>query len=280
MVRLFAFALCSLALVSCSDNPKPKHDYDLASRPDGARTVRNSAQQTRNVTQRRPWESWQRGADLQGVEFKNEVMKRADELVAAGDHRGAIELYGRVNGERLSAGEGEALVLRLAACELSLGNSDRALNIISDLFDSRGLGPEQVDKSFGLVLAFAYARKGDTEQALAWFSRVKKQASPGSAVNYLAKNGVSTYLQTVPENELAVLAGIWDADGFIRGLIGEERRLRAQRGWKPDALEAAYWRERSPSQVQVAHEEDGEAHAAPASVAILLPLSGKFAGLG
>lgn len=229
------------------------------------------------VIQRRPWEIWSVGRDLNGARLTAPSLLAADERYAAGDPTGALNDYLRIPPSSLTMDERPALAMRIASTQLLLDQSTRALASLSGHFRAAGHTAENVDAPFALVFGYAYGRAGDLEQSLAWFSRANRNGLGGvTAVG--AAQGATYFLQAVPAERFDAVAATWTSDEFVSRLIGEERYRRGSGGeiftvTRRDPL----WLAGAPPSV-VGEPLTSQVETVP--IGVLLPLSGRFGNLG
>jgi ABC-type branched-subunit amino acid transport system substrate-binding protein len=168
---------------------------------------------------------------MNGERLSNKDLLLGDELVQAGKRRAALDAYLRAKAQPLLPREGEAATVRVASQYLALDQSDKALSTVSTYFKSRGLNENQVELPFSLILAFAYGRKGDLDQSLAWFSRAKRQSLGRGFGAEVAAKGSQLLLRTVPGSNFESMAVKWRTDQFVNEQIGRERLRRASAGY-------------------------------------------------
>jgi branched-chain amino acid transport system substrate-binding protein len=178
-----------------------------------------------------PWEVWSPFQDLNGERLSNKDLLLGDELVQAGRRRSALDAYLRAKAQSLLPREGEAAALRVASQYLALDQADKALSTVSTYFRNRGLNETQVELSFSLILAFAYGRKGDVDQSLAWFSRAQRQSLGRGFGAEVAAKGSQLLLRTIQSSNFETMAVKWRADQFVNEQIGRERLRRASAGY-------------------------------------------------
>lgn len=226
--------------------------------------------------ERLPWESWPLEQDLTGHDLLDAEILRGDELMKAGRRVEALDVYSHIDSKRLTLATQEALALRIASSQLALDQAARALGTVSRHFRSRGLKEADVDQRFALVLGFAYGRKGDIDQSLAWFSRVNRGAGGYGVLHSAARTGAGLLLRTQSEAKLSRFAQAWGDDGFVNNLIGEERLRRVRFGQSLAPIGRAFW-DVNPDAGGLQQPGPGVSEA---RVTVLLPLSGTFAQLG
>jgi branched-chain amino acid transport system substrate-binding protein len=206
-----------------------------------------------------------------------------DEYLRKGKRRSALEAYLKANKAGLSDTEAQAAALRAASQYLALDESGRALSTISSYFKNRGLGEENVDTSFSLLLAYAYGRHGDSEQALAWFSKANRQAQQGERSGLLAsETGAALFLRTIPAEKFENVALDWSSDPFIHEAMGKERMRRASHGaYEKSDLRYPFWENYSEKLKDSASLVASSSSSGPAPVVgVLLSLSDRFGSLG
>ncbi|NDC37597.1 MAG: amino acid ABC transporter substrate-binding protein [Proteobacteria bacterium] len=118
-----------------------------------------------------------------------------------------------------------------------------------------------------MLFGYAYGRRNEFEQALAWLGRAHASSSPQSRFDLAAQEEVAALLRGVPPGQFDELAAIWSGDQFISGKIGMERMRRSRGGELQIADSSALVKSPllSPGEVRLG---------------VLLPLQGRFAALG
>lgn len=266
-----------VSLIGCSVTEKPTPGRRV--KPRQERDVSEAA-----VAEAMPWEIWQPFYDLRGEKLSNASLLLGDEYLRKGKRRSALDAYLKALGTKLSDNEGEAAALRASSQYLALDESARALSTVSKYFKNRGLAEADVSTPFSLLLAYAYGRHGDREQALAWFSKANRQAQRGEATGIGAsRSGASKLLTIIPDAEFETVALDWNSDPFIRELVGLERARRNSPGYRGDAIDlrTPFW-DLSTIGVAVAQAPSAEAprEGQPVTVGLMLSLSDKFGSLG
>lgn len=221
---------------------------------------------------RAPWEQFPLHFTLQGERLLHPLLEESDAMLEAGARSEALNRLLRLDGRALNAGEREALALRVASLRLSLNDPTGALSSLSRYFVSQGIKEDAVDGRFALLFAYAYWLYQDGEQALAWFSRAYRFATPESGVRESAHSGIRRYLRSVLPTQLHALVETWAADTFVREAIGEEERRRAD-GGQIDL--SAPWTAPIAGAPLVAASQSGQL-----TLGALLPLTGKFGRIG
>jgi branched-chain amino acid transport system substrate-binding protein len=229
-----------------------------------------------------PWEVWAPFQDLNGQRLSNKDILLGDELVEAGKRRAALDAYLRAKSESLLPREAESVVLRVASQYLALDQADRSLSAVSGYFKSRGLNEAQVELPFSLILAFAYGRKGDIDQSLAWFSRAQRQSLGKGFGAEIATKGSQLLLRTVQPLTFETMAVKWRADQFINEQIGRERLRRASAGYDEsrEASLVPFWSAYGDATMAAGSLPVGPRPGAEPVVGVILSLSDKFGSLG
>jgi branched-chain amino acid transport system substrate-binding protein len=236
-----------------------------------------------------PWERWSLEQDQQGAPLTNYIVLQGDQFFRQGNRRDACAAYYRARKERLNAFEAEALLFRFASCELAYDRPEVALSSVGDYFKAQKIGATEVDARFALLLAYAYGRKGDTEQSLAWFSHVQSASNSHGTLAIAAENGVSMLASTLSDRDLSDMEEFWRTNPFVRRVAMHELRRRHASGLKItqasgrpfDRLEFLHAAD-LPSDVINKSVGDKRLPQVPqqAKIGVLLPLSGQYAPLG
>ncbi|MBN8549490.1 MAG: penicillin-binding protein activator [Deltaproteobacteria bacterium] len=219
-----------------------------------------------------PWEIWPLGTDLAGQPFKSPLISEGDKELRAGRREQALEKYLQAQSGPLSGAEAEALVMRIASTELALDQPNKSLTTLSNYFRTSGKVVDDVDARFSLIFAYAYQRRGDLGQSMAWFARVAKVGLNQPGMRDAAERGVGTLVRSLPDDRLNEVSEQWSTETFIRVLVGEERSRRVAGGSIEDT-QAGIWASNLPAGIT-----DISGNATP--IGVLLPLSGPFANLG
>jgi branched-chain amino acid transport system substrate-binding protein len=227
-----AVAVFSLLVVAgaCSTLEKPK-------KPKRFPNYGYQEQPKEQLAERMPWEMWQPFQDLRGGQLVNRSLVLGDELQERGKRQSALDAFQKATTEDLNDAEAEAAAIRIASQYLALDQSKKALSSVGAYFKKIGKDEANVDVPFGLILAYAYGRHGDTEQSLAWFSRVSVEGRQGGPAVRSASTGAAMLLRTVSQEDFDKIAVNWRADTFISEQIGKERLRRAS---QPEGLGDAY----------------------------------------
>jgi branched-chain amino acid transport system substrate-binding protein len=267
---LSILAICLLSACSSTDDEKYSGPGKIRLPYSSDDWVDNIDRENSNIKNTvYPWEVWSLNKDLTGAPLANIQILKADEIFRHGKRSEALNEYHSVDKRRLLPQEEEALVLRVASTQLALGYIKDSLSTISDFFTLRNQSAEEVNAYFSLVLAYAYAETNDFDQSFAWFSRVHKLSTNNRTLDLIAVSGLSTYLRKVPKARFEKYAEIWKSDQFVSTQISKERELRSR--IEPVEVNESY-DDSTSTQTHVA------ANSIP--IALLLPLSGKFAALG
>ena len=277
--RCAQFLLASslvLGTIGCSLTPEKPRARRVSDR--SARETSLSAS-----TEPMPWEIWQPFYDQSGHRLTNASILLGDEYLRKGKRRSALEAYLKANKASLSDAEAQAAALRAASQYLALDESGRALSTVSSYFKNRSMGEENVDTAFSLLLAYAYGRHGDSEQALAWFSKANRQAQQGERSGLLAsETGAALFLRTIPSERFESVALDWSSDPFIHEAMGKERMRRASLGSNEKSdLRYPFWENYSDTLRGSAVLSTSNSSSGPAPVVgVLLSLSDRFGSLG
>lgn len=268
-VAALLLAAIASSLPACGvTDPDPYGEERLASIP--GRAERVTGERTGRARPN-PWELWPYHRDLDGRPITDRSIHEGDERHKEGRTAEALATYMRVPQKTLPPEERKALAYRVASTLLSAGRPQEALASLSRYFAASSVLVQDVDPRFSLLLGWGYAQSNDPEQALAWFSRAHVLSRKGSDIDMAARYGVELLLGSLPASRFETLVTVWRRDDFISRIAAEERRRRGQPGY------------RAPEPLAVAPAPDvpipGERQAEPA-VAVLLPLSGNFGGLG
>ncbi len=274
--RLVALGCLVVSAVACSSLDKPKKPKPVQSR---GYQERPSAE----MAERMPWEIWQPYYDLQGAQLTNRSLILGDELQERGKRQAALDAYLKALTESLDPAQDEAAAIRIASQHLALDNSQKALSSVGSYFKRQGLGEQDVDVPFALVLAFAYGRHGDVDQSLAWFSKVAAQGRPGGPAATVAGTGTGLLLRTLAPEDFERIASSWHGDTFVADRVGKERLRRTSMGWNAADYPSTtpFWAgfvgmSLSDQSAGVARQGTGGA----SSVGLVLSLSDRFGALG
>jgi branched-chain amino acid transport system substrate-binding protein len=272
--RCALLVVLTCSLTSCVDTAsKPQRRFPDSSYQEPESSTRATVM---------PWEVWAPFQDLNGQRLSNKDILLGDELVEAGKRRAALDAYLRAKSESLLPREAESVVLRVASQYLALDQADRSLSAVSGYFKSRGLNEAQVELPFSLILAFAYGRKGDIDQSLAWFSRAQRQSLGKGFGAEIATKGSQLLLRTVQPLTFETMAVKWRADQFINEQIGRERLRRASAGYDEsrEASLVPFWSAYGDATMAAGSLPVGPRPGAEPVVGVILSLSDKFGSLG
>lgn len=264
-------AAIGISIAGCADKPKRR-------RPLGMPISQGVERQLRAQL---PWEAWSYGRDFEGRPISDPTVLRGDDYFTDAVYDKALTAYEEAR-QNLTSFELEANEVRTASCQLALDRPTEALETVSRFFATQNLREDAVSEPFALILAYGYGRKGDIDQAVAWFARVNRMARSEVSVDR-AKRGLKLLLETVADQELVSLAPTWNTDIFISSLIGQERARRAKDGVFARSSIGPFWQVGSWGR---SREYDSGSEQLPISnsdlkrVVVLLPLSGRFASLG
>lgn len=246
---------------------------------EGIKTPDLASEPTR-IEDRAPFEIWQFKTDLSGGEIANPAMIRGDEYLQTSRYDRALEQYLEARNTALSVKEREANELRIAICQLALGDDKRALTDITDYNRSLSLPVTDVGPQFSLLYGYAYGGTGSVDQSLAWFSRVNRLTNSDQTVIKAAKIGVRRLLGILPDADFFQTRDEWFTDPFINQLIGREEERRQKPGYLPPetASFSLFWRD---SNAPVFAGSIAPRPLGPATrIGVLLPLTSQFGPLG
>ncbi len=274
--QIVALVCLAVSAVACSTLEKPKKPKPIQSRGYQERP-------TAEMAERMPWEIWQPYYDLKGGRLTNQSLILGDELQERGKRQAALEAYLKAGADSLDAAQAEAAAIRIASQHLALDDSKKALSSVGSYFKRQGLGEQDVEVPFALLLAFAYGRHADIDQSLAWFSKVSTHGRPGGPAASVAGTGTGLLLRTLPDAEFERIATSWHGDTFVADRIGKERLRRTSMGWNTEDYPAAtpFWAgfagvSLSDSSGNVARQ----GISGSPSVGLVLSLSDRFGALG
>ncbi|RMD88159.1 MAG: hypothetical protein D6808_00180 [Candidatus Dadabacteria bacterium] len=279
--------LMALALFGCSSSfpvrfpagsniPRPsEHPYSPVKMSNLPAERGESTQ--KGGPKRFPWERWGRHIDMNGSPIRNFYIKKGDDLIEEGLRKEALSFYLRAQKESISAAEREALIYRIASCYLVLDRPGKALVILTKYFKGRSQGVSSVGIRFSLLFAYAYGRKGDYDQSLAWFSRVYRLARGKGGFAAEAREGVSALLSSIPKDELDVVYESWRSEPFVGPIVARVRADRAS-GLRKSAY--IFGGSRGDDYQQFEAKARSPTSGRGAQLGVLLPLSGRYSLLG
>ncbi len=272
MLRLIGVVFVGSYLVACTSLPKPTKPKPL-SLPD----YKYQEDARPELAKRMPWEIWQPFQDLNGQPIVNKQVILGDELQERGKRRSALDAYLSASSEVLTTAEGEATTLRIASQYLALDQAKDALSTTGGFFKRRGAGESEVSVPFALLLAFAYGRHGDIDQALAWFSKVSVQGRPGGPAIRVAETGTGLLLRTLSDVEFERVGVKWHDDTFVTQQVGQERLRRAAPTYDPDDYQSdkPFW-----NWFDLPLDSAPKVNQGQTVVGLIASLSERFAGLG
>ncbi len=274
-LRIISCGVLAGVLLACGTPTKKTSPRRL---PDSALQEQPSEALARPM----PWEIWALFKDLDGQDLQNKALILGDELQQHGKRRSALESYLRAASEALPPNEHAVAVLRIASQQLALDEPKKALSAIGAYYKRRGLGEANVDVPFGLVLAFAYGRHGDVEQAMAWFSKVAAQARMDGPAIQVARNGTDLLLRTLTTGDFERVATNWFSDAFINEQVGRERLRRASPGFRVSEQNSKepFWAAYDTLQSMPLTPPGSRGATDKPVVGVVLSLSSKFAAIG
>ena len=229
---------------------------------------------------RYPWELWSYGHDFNGSRIINISILRGDESVRSGDRERAMIYFTDAFKENITRDEREALVFRLAGSDLAIDRPEDALVRLSDYFRSIGADVEKVDPHFSLLFGYAYGRKGDIEQSLAWFSRTRETAGPGNSLEQASSHAIQRLLNYVSDESLEKIGELWAADISVEQLVGQERGRRSTKSYDASLIGQVPFANEYPQGHSPSVALSSAILSGGGKVGVILPLTGQFADLG
>jgi branched-chain amino acid transport system substrate-binding protein len=271
-------AIVLLALLGCASgkgNPYLKRDRSAAG---SVNTDRSEFSYSNEAPRHRlPWILWHDGQDFEGQILQVTDIQQGDELVATGKFPEALVRFQSIKPEGLSARERRALMFRIGAMQLARNNSSAALSTLSQYFASIGLRVEDVEPAPSLFLGYAYGQAGNLDQSMAWFARAHTIAQDDRRVREKAKSALRETLASIAPDRFEQVVVRWDKEPIIDEMVSQERARRSRSGYRyaqRNLFRAdAYY---TPHQQQTFHAQSS----ASGELAVILPLSGKYAALG
>lgn len=280
MARALYILTLSIVLISCSSPrivaPPRGYDYD---RPRFA-PLREEASKS---PFRYPWEQWPLEADLAGSGLSSYRLIQGDQAFSSGERTRACSIYKTVDRRRLPLPTYEALIARLASCDMAVDQPSKALTTIGGFVKSQKRKMEEIDPHLMLIMAYAQGRKSNIEQSLIWFSRLNRLPIARGTIGRAGEAGARDLLKSIEIDKLRKISSDWQTEPFIRALVGQEIAQRSRTGRavardsKPfDAVrrrgEGARQEEFSPGVLLSA--------AGVPTIGVLLPLTGTYGVLG
>ncbi|MCB0339152.1 MAG: penicillin-binding protein activator, partial [Bdellovibrionales bacterium] len=274
---LFYAQLALLLILSACSREPTQYPYTTQN-VDVYRPVSTSPQRI----SRYPWETWQAERALNGELLRNPLILQGDSLLEQGRRKEALEYYEKSRVPGMAYEDRESATIRIAGCQLALDNSDLALATVSEFFRTVNRDVKDVDERFSLVFGFAYGRKGQIGQSLAWFSKAYRLTGGAGPLSAGADRGVRGLLRTQPEAELLKLQTDWAQDSFIASRISQERRRRVVEGVKPvtDTLRPFWELDGVVTANNGVDIGDPLGVIGSMKIGILLPMSGRYQNLG
>lgn len=229
-----------------------------------------------------PWQLWsEEPTGLPGLDTATSLEQQGKFALALTSYRD-VELRSAPGRER------EEAFARRASLLLKLGRSKEALQQITDHLKDEGRSADQISPILALLAAFSYEHQGDTDQTFAWLGVAHKRAQGQGMVARRAKLEAERIVRALPEERFAAANQVWGTDAFIGDVIASEKARRSQ-GGRPEKLSGpdffrpeTYGAARENGEVREADVGNASLHQpaqpqGPASVGVLLPLSGKYA---
>lgn len=234
--------------------------------------------------ERKPWELWGLGRDLNGISIQNEAIRKGDALVREGNYAEALREYLAINTASLPVDEQRALIARIAGAQISVGQYSAGLDAISSYIARQGMGAESVDGYYAIILGYGYGALGDVDQSLAWFGRADSTPSNSPIFSNTAALGAKQLVQAIPQASFDIIFAKWKDDLHFSDLFQRERAIRISPEYKPQSnafAGGAFWTQQSGATIETPLQYDSSlAHLESFTVGVMLPLSGAFAPLG
>jgi branched-chain amino acid transport system substrate-binding protein len=237
-----------------------------------------------------PWELWVYGRSSEGETLTNRDLLVGDEYARQGNYELALAEYSKALSSSTSDLEQRTSYYRQGAMHLALDRADPALQILSDYFKRRSLIVANVDSVGSLLFAYAYGRKGDFDQSLAWFARAEQLTSASNAlqqpaisaiqIRQNAAQGSAEVLGALSSENFERVATAWTSDSFMRQQIALERSRRAREGEPSLAAQTLPFGAYLQTQAASPSYAQGVALSGPVSLAAILPLTGPYSVLG
>lgn len=233
--------------------------------------------------QKKPWELWGLGRDLNGVSIHNDEIRRGDEYVSQGDYAAAFRIYDAIPVSSLSLDDQRSLIARKAGAQLAYGRYGDGLDTVSRFFTQQGKGADLVDGYFAVILGYGYGALGDTDQSLAWFARADGTVSNGPIFSNAAEHGARLLAQSIPAGAFDTAYSKWKDDLHFGNIFQQERALRSSPEYHPSGASlggGAFWNQNVANN-QIAVPLTGDTTRLQSlAIGVVLPLSGSFAPLG
>lgn len=221
---------------------------------------------------RNPWDTWRPGETLNGKPLNDKAIRHADELYQKGDMRGALREYQSAARRKLSGEDREALFVRIAGTQLGIGETEKSMSTASGFYGGNQGAVDRVNPQFSIILGYGYARTGNLQQGLAWFSQAAKRSAGNRDLEEAARAGVRDVLTQASDADIDSLDATWSQNALVGPVLGEVRKMRS-RGMSPGRS----------FEVQVAPAPGDESAITPRvthGIGVLVPLSGEHARLG
>lgn len=279
------YFLLGLFILSACYSSSP---YDPTQRSDYYRESREVSQGSNRLPDNRtsapvakaarklPWEVWATGRDLAGQAIANTDLLKGDTYAQEGLRAQALVQYKRIDLNKLSEQERAAVVYRIAAMELAADKPQAALGVLGWFTDRSKLAVAEVNPFFALLMGYAYGRNANYDQAFAWFSKVNSQAAGQGGLSQSATSGMQLLARSIADDQYQHLSDTWSSDAFVKSILGQEYRRRAQSGVKVAAMSAPFWMLADQESMRIQSDLAG----APGRIVVMLPLTGQYASLG
>ncbi len=261
------------SLTGCGTSPSTYREPGSLDIPMGKQHAESRV--TTQQVIREPWDLWPYSRTLSGERLQSLLVLRGDESVKNNDRKSALSFYRQALKTTLVPEDREALVLRIASCEISLRNYRSALGVMSDYVRSLGGDLAHVNPRYAITFGYGYAGLGSIDQAVVWLKKGIEDAQEHPSLKASAVAALNRVLAGVTEDELEKIGETWRPDMIVAQAVAQERGARARSGSSRVVAATA----QMPS-TQVAQQgTEGEKHD-DALFALLMPLTGPYKDLG
>jgi len=175
----------------------------------------------------------------------------------------------------------EEALLRIVSTHLKFGQTKRALQEVKDFSALYGIEVQDLDPRVGLVVAFAYERDADIDQALAWFALTEISPKGDGQLSRRARDELKGLIASLPKSTFEEQEAKWINHRSLGPLFEAERARRLMSG-EPAPRTLAQWFQPKTYQTG-ANIEVHKLSVVPDGmvvVGLLAPLSGRFQPYG
>jgi ABC-type branched-subunit amino acid transport system substrate-binding protein len=232
-----------------------------------------------------PWVIWGEGQTLSGTKITDPSIREGDSLFRDKDFDKALYVFTEATQRHLSFPERESAHYRIASTYLAQGDPSKALSSLSDFYKASHSSPSDLDGPRALFLAFVYGADRNFLQSLAWFAKAERLKGRDLQLRPRMKEGVSEVLASIPPEEFEQMVGVITKNQpVLTALVANERarRRRADYAYAPflPFLGELHTTTSSESENSATSLTKSEPQLVKDKLFVLLPLSGKYAGLG